>query len=101
MTIPKKIIVLVIDTLRADHLGCYGYARGTSPNIDGLAGESILFSHAFTPVSYTLPAIASLMTSRMPESASTMVPNDTSMPPVPIWAEKPRLPTDSSKRPSP
>jgi len=68
MTIPKKIIVLVIDTLRADHLGCYGYARGTSPNIDGLAGESILFSHAFTPVSYTLPAIASLMTSRMPES---------------------------------
>jgi arylsulfatase A-like enzyme len=70
MTAAKKIILLVIDTLRADHLGCYGYARDTSPNIDRLAGGSVIFSHAFTPVSYTLPAIASLLTSKRPDSHS-------------------------------
>ncbi len=68
MTAPKKIILLVIDTLRADHLGCYGYARNTTPNIDRLATESVVFSHAFTPVSYTLPAIASLLTSKRPKN---------------------------------
>ena len=68
MTAPKKIILLVIDTLRADHLGCYGYARNTSPNIDHLAAESIVFERAFTPVSYTLPAIASMLTSKRPDS---------------------------------
>jgi arylsulfatase A-like enzyme/glycosyltransferase involved in cell wall biosynthesis len=67
MTVPKRILLLVIDTLRADHLGCYGYGRNTSPNMDRLAAESIIFSHAFTPVSYTLPAIASLFTSKRPE----------------------------------
>jgi glycosyltransferase involved in cell wall biosynthesis len=67
MTAPRKIILLVIDTLRADHLGCYDYERDTSPNIDRLAAHSIFFSHAFTPVSYTLPAIASLLTSKRPD----------------------------------
>jgi arylsulfatase A-like enzyme/2-polyprenyl-3-methyl-5-hydroxy-6-metoxy-1,4-benzoquinol methylase len=68
MRAPEKIILLVIDTLRADHLGCYGYVRDTSPKIDRLAADSVIFSQAFTPVSYTLPAIASLLTSKRPDS---------------------------------
>jgi len=42
-----KVILLVIDTLRADHLGCYDYHRETSPNIDRLAREGILFENAY------------------------------------------------------
>jgi arylsulfatase len=62
----QKVILIVIDTLRADHLGCYGYVRDTSPNIDRFAENASMFCHAFTPVSFTLPAIASLMTSKRP-----------------------------------
>jgi len=58
-----NIVLMVIDTLRADHLGCYGYERNTSPNIDRLARESVLFSRAFSSASWTLPAHVSLFTS--------------------------------------
>lgn len=42
-----KVILLVIDTLRVDHLGCYGYNRKTSPYIDQLAEESVVYENAF------------------------------------------------------
>ncbi|MFH1679071.1 MAG: hypothetical protein ABIH26_00325, partial [Candidatus Eisenbacteria bacterium] len=45
---PGPIILLDIGTLRADHLGVYGYSRTTSPNIDRLASESVLFEWAFS-----------------------------------------------------
>jgi arylsulfatase len=45
---PKKIILIVIDSLRRDHLGCYGYKRDTTPNIDALAKSAVLFKHAFS-----------------------------------------------------
>ncbi len=57
-----NIIVFSIDTLRPDHLGCYGYARATSPNIDAFAGEGALFENAISASSWTLPAHASLFT---------------------------------------
>jgi len=56
---PKKIILIVIDSLRQDHLGCYGYKRNTSPNIDDLAKESFLFKHAFSPEMAGVPPIRS------------------------------------------
>ena len=43
-----NLIVITIDALRADHLGCYGYSRNTSPFIDSLADESIVFENAFS-----------------------------------------------------
>lgn len=61
-----NVIVVTIDTLRADHLGCYGYHRETSPNIDGLARDGILFERAYAPMSTTLPSHISLMTSLDP-----------------------------------
>ncbi len=53
-----------MDTLRADHLGAYGYALPTSPQLDRLAAEGVLFTDAITPVPTTAPALASLLTAR-------------------------------------
>jgi arylsulfatase A-like enzyme len=57
-----NIILISIDTLRADHLGCYGYKRNTSPNIDLFAAESIRYSHAYAPAPWTLPSHAGMLT---------------------------------------
>ncbi len=62
---PHLALVLV-DTLRADHLGAYGYTRPTSPRIDALAAGGVVFDHARSPSSWTKPAVASLFTSRLP-----------------------------------
>jgi arylsulfatase A-like enzyme len=70
MTPPKKIILISLDTLRADHLGCYGYPRNTSPTIDEVAGEGILFKNAFSPSSFTTPAHASIFTGKSPSHHS-------------------------------
>jgi arylsulfatase A-like enzyme len=63
-----NILLVSIDSLRADHLGCYGYPRETSPVIDGLAAEGALFRTVVSPSSWTLPAHATLFTSLPPES---------------------------------
>lgn len=58
-----NVILISIDTLRADHLGCYGYQRDTSPHIDALAEDGIRFANAYASSSWTLPSHVSLMTS--------------------------------------
>jgi len=63
-----NIILIYVDTLRADHLGCYGYSRKTSPNIDKLASEAIIFTRNYTPVTYTLASFMSIITSLYPKS---------------------------------
>lgn len=63
---PVPVIIIAVDTLRADHLGCYGYPRPTSPELDALAKESVLFTRCFTPSPLTTPAFASLLTSLPP-----------------------------------
>jgi len=59
---PQNVIIVSIDTLRADHLGCYGYSRDTSPSIDSLAQDSALFQNAYSTSPWTLPAHVSLLT---------------------------------------
>lgn len=59
-----NLLVIVVDTLRADHLGAHGYARDTSPHIDALFDESLVFEQAHSTSSWTLPAMASLWTSQ-------------------------------------
>ena len=61
-----NLMLVTIDTLRADHLGAYGYSRNTSPVIDGLAEESVLFENAIVPVAFTGPSHASMLTGLYP-----------------------------------
>jgi len=59
----RNVVLISLDTLRPDHLGCYGYSRDTSPNIDALAQDSVLFLNTFATSPWTLPSHVSLMTS--------------------------------------
>jgi len=71
-----NVLLITLDTLRADHVGAYGYSRPTTPNIDRLAGRGVLFEQAMANSSWTLPAHASLFTGRYPHEhgASWRVP---------------------------
>jgi arylsulfatase A-like enzyme len=62
-----NVLLISIDSLRADHLSCYGYARATTPAIDRLASEGMLFEQHISSSSWTLPGHASLFTS-LPDS---------------------------------
>ncbi|MEE8580116.1 MAG: sulfatase [Myxococcota bacterium] len=65
---PRPLLLLVsVDTLRADQLGVYGNPLGLTPHIDALMQGGTLFERAFATCSYTLPSIAALMTGRYPE----------------------------------
>ncbi|MFO7612726.1 MAG: sulfatase [Clostridia bacterium] len=59
-----RILFLDLDTLRPDHLGCYGYHRNTSPNIDGIADEGMIFTNYYTPNAPCLPSRASLISGK-------------------------------------
>ena len=61
-----NVLLISIDTCRADHLGCYGYPLDTTPNIDAIAGEGIVFEHALSPLPYTLPAHCTMLTGTIP-----------------------------------
>jgi len=58
-----NIILISIDCLRADHLGCHGYSRPTSAAIDALAADGVLFENAVAPAPWTLPSHITLLTS--------------------------------------
>jgi arylsulfatase A-like enzyme len=60
------VLLVSIDSLRADRLGCYGNPRPTSPTVDRLAREGVLFERAVSPTSWTLPAHVTLFTGRDP-----------------------------------
>ena len=62
----SNIILISIDTLRADHLGCYGYKKNTSPHIDKFSEESVLFKQTIAHAPTTLPSHASIFTSLIP-----------------------------------
>jgi arylsulfatase A-like enzyme len=61
-----NVLVIVMDTVRADHLSALGYSRPTTPNLDNLASQGVLFENAFSTSCWTLPAHASLLTGRYP-----------------------------------
>ena len=62
----RNVLLVTIDTLRADHMSAYGYARPTTPFIDGLAREGTLFRNAFAHAPLTLPSHSSIMTGQLP-----------------------------------
>lgn len=73
-----NILLYVIDALRADHLGCYGYGRATSPVLDALAAEpgAVRFSRAFSPATWTKPVAASILSGCYPPAHDVRSRND-------------------------
>jgi len=62
----RNVLLISIDTCRADHLSCYGYPHKTTPNIDAIADEGILFENVVSPIPLTLPAHSSMLTGTIP-----------------------------------
>jgi arylsulfatase A-like enzyme len=77
-----NVLLVILDAARAREFGAYGYPRPTTPEIDRIASEGIVFENAFTPAAYTLGAMASVWTSQYPDrhhsevSFSARLPKD-------------------------
>lgn len=67
---PEHVVLIVIDTLRADHLPLYGYARNTAPFLSRLGAEGAVFDHAMSTSSYTAESISSLFSGYYPSATS-------------------------------
>ena len=65
---PKRVILITVDTLRADHMGVYGYPRQTSPKLDSLAEQGVTFTNAIAQWPKTGPSLASIFTGRYPKT---------------------------------
>jgi arylsulfatase A-like enzyme len=82
-----NVLLLLIDTLRADHLGAYGYARGTSPTFDRFARESVVFERTVAQAAWTKPSVASLLTSAFVHEHGVVSSRDALGTPLPTLAE--------------
>ena len=72
---PPNVLLVSIDTVRRDHLSCYGYERETSPNIDSLADEGVLFQTVVAPSAWTLPVHTTLLTALPPTQHDVITPH--------------------------
>src|SRR5882672_1447201 len=63
---PLNVLLITLDTTRADRLGCYGYSVAKTPVLDRLAQQGVLFERAYAPVPLTLPSHASMLTGLYP-----------------------------------
>jgi membrane-anchored protein YejM (alkaline phosphatase superfamily) len=75
-----NVVLITLDTTRADHLGCYGDAEARTPAIDRLATEGVLFSQAASPAPLTLPAHCSIMTGLYPTYHGVRLNGTTALP---------------------
>lgn len=73
---PKVFIVIVLDTLRYDHASLYGYSRKTTPFLDRLSQDAVVFQEAYSTTSWTLPAHVSLFTGKNLDEHGVITPND-------------------------
>lgn len=73
---PRNVVILVVDTLRADHVGAYGYERDTTPRIDALARAGTVFDFTLAQSNWTVPATASLLTSLYPTGHGAGIEGD-------------------------
>ncbi len=71
------IVLITVDAVRADHLGCYGYTRPTTPNIDALAARGVRFAHAYTQAPHTSFSLASVMIGKYYATLARVAPSDT------------------------
>jgi arylsulfatase A-like enzyme len=84
---PPNVLLVVVDTLRADHLTSWDYARDTAPNLHAFAGSALRFTHAQTPRAKTSPAVASLMTGLYPHDHGVRDLTTPLRPDIPLLAE--------------
>ncbi len=63
-----NIILLSVDTVRPDHLGCFGYSKNQTPHIDRIASEGLRFTNAYTPIPLTAPSFGSILTGLYPKT---------------------------------
>src|SRR6185436_5955643 len=63
----KSVVFVILDAARAKQLGAYGYPRATTPELDRIASEGVLFERAVTPAVYTVGAMSSIWTSQQPD----------------------------------
>ena len=82
-----NIVLIAIDTLRSDHLGCYGYQQHTSPNIDALAEEGVVYENCYTAASWTFPSFVSLFTGLLP-AAHGCTPDEAIPARIPLFPEQ-------------
>ena len=69
---PRHLLLITVDTLRADHLGCYGNTLGLTPNIDRFAGRSSLFTAAYASAPSTFPSVVGILTGQHPEKIGAL-----------------------------
>ncbi|MEN8181681.1 MAG: sulfatase [Myxococcota bacterium] len=82
-----NLVLVVVDTLRSDHLGTYGYSRATSPHLDRLAATGTVFENARAPSSWTKPSVASLFTARRPSEHGAVSFSEALAAEIPTLAE--------------
>ena len=75
-----NVLLVVLDAAGARHFHCYGYPRATTPEIDRIAAEGVLFERAFTPAVFTLAAMSSVWTGLVPDHNHRGVPYDAPLP---------------------
>lgn len=85
------ILLLVLDTQRADRLSCYGYGQETSPHLDAFAADAALFRHAFAPAQWTVPSHASMFTGVYPSIHGTQHSHSLLPTALPTVAERLRI----------
>jgi len=73
---PANVVLVVIDTLRRDHLGLHGHARPTSPVLDRFAEGATVFDHAYATAPWTRPSVASMFTGLYPSAHGSMALNN-------------------------
>ena len=84
---PRLVVILMLDTLRADHLSFYGYHRPTSPAFDELARDSLVYSDAYSTTSWTLPAHVSLFSGRGVLEHGVLAPENAIPASLPLFPE--------------
>ena len=74
-----NVLLVTLDTTRADHLGTYGYAGASTPNLDRLAAGAVVFEHCISPSAFTLPSHSSIMTGLYPPAHGVRLNGDTAL----------------------
>lgn len=83
---PVNVVIVAVDSLRPDHLGCYGYGKPTSPEIDGLAARGILFERVIGQASWTTPSFGTILTGLYPSQHGALALNNMMRQTVPTLA---------------